>query len=250
MKNDEDLHFQKIAFFSRSLLKQSLKLRTMLTNTFIAPVFGLFLLGLHTRRVNSNCALVTLVIGLLFGIFVFFLHFQDSDKYLSFGIGFEDCVPFFCSQRPEFCEVHQHPDNLTLIGDVNTLKRQFYRYPFAFDLKLLRYLSYMFDGWLITLFTVSVGLVLSLFMRQPDKKPQEIEECLATYVRRSLPFEQAAAAAKAAAEPEYVHTENGEEENKSVREEGKTEGGLNQIDLSYLRKAIDEIIRLNWEGGR
>ena len=213
----------------------------MLTNTLIGPVFGIFLLGLHTRRVNSNCALVTLLIGLLFGILMFFVHFQDSDTFLSFGIGFEDCLAFFCSKRANFCE--EQTGNLTVVGDVSSLKKQFYRYPFAFDLELFKYLSFMFDGWLITLFTVSVGLLLSLFMRQPDKSVQEIEECLATYMRRrSVVFDQSTA--KAPAEPEYVHSENEEEENK-YREEEKNESGLNQIDLSYMRKAIDEIIRLN-----
>ena len=204
----------------------------MLTNTLIGPVFGVFLLGLHTRRVNSNCALVTLVAGLLFGLFAFFVHFQDSDKFPSVGIGFEDCLPFFCMKRPKFCETNQ--GNLTVFADESLFKKPFYRYSFAFDLSLFKYLSFMFDGWLITLFTISVGLLLSVFMRQPDKSAAEIEECLATYMRRlsdqSVP-----------AEPEYVH----EEDENKVKEEGKSESELNQIDLNYLQKAIDEIIRLN-----
>lgn len=210
------------------MLNQSLKLRTMLTNTLIGPVFGLFLLGLHTRRVNSNCALVTLVTGLAFGLFAFFVHFQDSSTFPSVGIGFDDCLPLFCLKRADFCEMNPETGNLTVNVDESKYKKQFYRYPF--DLRQFRNMSFMFDGWLITLFTVSVGLLLSVFIKQPDKSPQELEECLATYMqRKSLPEQSGK-------EPEYVHEEEGKETSES---------GPNQIDLNYLQKAIDEIIRLN-----
>ena len=207
----------------------------MLTNTLIGPVFAIFLLGLHIRRMNSNCALVTLLSGLSFGLFVFYSHFQDSDTFLSFGVGVDDCLDFFCFKRPKYC----NSENKTINGNSTILKRSFYRYPFRLNYELFKYFSFMYDGWLITLFTIFVGLFLSIFFKEPDKNPQELEECLATYMRK--PSDQTKQD-----DTEYVISESENDELKEEKEEeNKNEDKKELEDLSYLKKAIDEIIKLH-----
>lgn len=74
-----------VTMMSVKLFTQSFKLRTMLTNTLIGPVFAVFILGLHFRRINSDCALIALFTGLTFGLYVFSIHFHDSSKFASLG---------------------------------------------------------------------------------------------------------------------------------------------------------------------
>lgn len=214
----------------------------MLTNTLIGPVFGVFLLGLHTRRVNSNCALISLIAGLIFGITAFYFHFQDSDRFLSFGIGFDDCLDFFCFKRAGFCAEDEVTKNKTVNVDPIKFKKEFYRFPFSFDLNLFKYLSFMYDGWLITVFTISFALILSLFIKKPDKDPFEIEDCLALYLRKQ--FLETDFLTTTKTEAEYVYTEDeNKDETKEDGSKDEDKNEVDQIDFNYLKKAIDELIR-------
>lgn len=218
----------------------------MLTNTLSGPVFAIFLLGLHTRM-NSTCALIALIAGLLFGLFVFFVHFQDSDVYPSIGIGFEDCVDYFCYKRSQYCAVDRVTKNRTLNVDLSELKRPIQRYPVDFDISLFKRLNFMYDGWLITFFTISVGLLASLFIKEQDKCSSEIEQCLATYMQKPI-SQFDLSSSKPEAETTYVmeDEDKNKEESKEESKETKDKNEIyNVIDINYLKRALSLVLREN-----
>lgn len=232
----------------------------MLTNVLNGPVFGLFLLGLHTRRVNSKCALIALIVGLIFGLFIFWIKFQDSDKYTSIGIGFEDCMDYFCTKRSKYCTIDEVTHNKTLNVDISILKKKAYRYPVELNVGLIKYLNYMCDGWLISFFTVAIGLLTSIFINDTDKDPYELEECLATYMRKPKSSMMDAVSSKLETEREttYIFAEDDEknkDESKDDKDEKDDKDGdkkddkdkyrnekSNVVDLNYLKKAIDDLL--------
>lgn len=104
-------------------------------------------------------------------------------------------------------------------------------------------MTYMYDGWIITAFTVLVGLLLSQFFDKPDKNKKELEDYLATYMKRR-PKTDVPTTSDAV---EYV-LEEGEEDsnartNTNINNLNNNDLYKSAVDINYLKSTIDELIK-------
>ncbi|MFN8009691.1 MAG: sodium/solute symporter [Terriglobia bacterium] len=136
---------------------------SLVSTTFLAPPFAIFLLGVFTRKVNGTSAFIGMLTGILasmahFALYRFgFLHYA-SDLLMDFYGGFYGfCVSFVVTTGLAFFQQLRRPDGSPMARDLRGLV--YWETPRSQD----RTQSWYRTPWAMSVAAAALAIVLNIF---------------------------------------------------------------------------------------